>query len=170
MAGLAHSQPLHAYVRSDAAGAAETWASFFQKKQEDLKGIGVFGDPGLAEAVKKDPSGIGYNNLSYLYNLKSRKQVDGVKVIPIDINNNGKIDAEENFYNTVDELTSAIATGNYPSPPARNLGFLFKGKPDRKELAAFVRYVLTDGQKFTNENGYIGLSEKAIRQELQKLP
>lgn len=40
-------------MRSDAAGAAETWAKYFGERQEDLKGIGIFGDPGLAQAIKE---------------------------------------------------------------------------------------------------------------------
>ena len=149
--------------------AAETWAKYFNKKQEDLLGVGVFGDPGLAQAVQKDVTGIGYNNLAYLYDLKTRKQVAGVRALPIDVNGNGKIDADENFYDTIDHLTKAIATDKYPSPPARNLGFLFKGKPAKPELIAFVKYVLTDGQKFIEENGYIALSKPKIKEELKKV-
>ncbi len=40
------SVPIHVYNRSDAAGAGETWAKYFGKKQEDLLGGGVYGDPG----------------------------------------------------------------------------------------------------------------------------
>jgi phosphate transport system substrate-binding protein len=163
------SVPIHIYTRSDAAGAAETWAKYFNKKQEDLLGVAVYGDPGLAQAVKKDVTAIGFNNIAYLYDLKTRKQVDGVHALPIDVNGNGKIDADENFYNTVDELTDAIATGKYPSPPARDLGFLFKGKPKKKELVEFVKYVLTDGQKFIDENGYIALSKQRLQGELGKV-
>lgn len=163
------SVPIHIYTRSDAAGAAETWAKYFGKKQEDLLGVGVYGDPGLAQAVKKDVTGIGYNNLAYLYDLKTRKQVAGVHALPIDVNGNGKIDENENFYDTIDHLTDAIADGRYPSPPARNLGFLFKGKPGRPELVAFVKYVLTDGQKFVDENGYIVLSKQKLAEELKKV-
>src|SRR6201996_9168511 len=163
------SVPIHVYTRSDAAGAAETWAKYFSKKQEDLLGVGVYGDPGLAQAVKKDVTAIGYNNIAYLYDLKTRKQVAGVHALPIDVHGNGKIDANENFYGTVDELTYAIATGKYPSPPARNLGFLFKGRPKKKELAAFVKYVLTDGQKFIDENGYIALSKQKLQEEIKKV-
>ena len=50
------SSPIHIYTRSDACGAAEMWAKYFGKKQEDLLGVGVFGDPGLAQAVKKRSS------------------------------------------------------------------------------------------------------------------
>src|SRR6195952_1055717 len=163
------SVPIHIYTRSDAAGAAETWAKYFNKKQEDLLGVAVYGDPGLAQAVKKDVTGIGFNNLAYLYDLKTRKQVAGVHALPIDVNGNGKIDADENFYATVDQLTDAIAAGKYPSPPARNLGFLFKGKPKKKELTEFVKYVLTDGQKFVDENGYIALSKQKLQEELKKV-
>ena len=163
------SVPIHTYTRSDAAGAGETWAKYLGKKQEDLLGIGVFGDPGLAQAVQKDPTGIGYNNLAYLYDLKTRKQVKGISAVPIDVNGNGKIDADENFYATVDQLTAAIAEGKYPSPPARNLGFLFKGKPKRKEVIEFVKYVLTTGQKSVEEDGYIGLSKAKLAEELKKV-
>jgi len=163
------SVPIHIYTRSDAAGAAETWAKYFNKKQEDLLGVAVYGDPGLAQAVKKDVTAIGFNNIAYLYDLKTRKQVDGVHALPIDVNGNGKIDADENFYSTVDELTDAIAAGKYPSPPARNLGFLFKGKPKKKELVEFVKYVLTDGQKFVDENGYIALSKQKLQEEIKKV-
>jgi phosphate transport system substrate-binding protein len=163
------SVPIHIYTRSDAAGAAETWAKYFGKKQEDLLGVGVFGDPGLALAVKKDVTAIGFNNLAYLYDLKTRKQVTGVHALPIDVNGNGKIDPNESFYDTIDDLTAAIADGRYPSPPARNLGFLFKGKPKKKELIAFVKYVLTDGQKFIDENGYIALSKTKLREEIKKV-
>jgi phosphate transport system substrate-binding protein len=163
------SVPIHIYTRSDAAGAAETWSKYFNKKQEDLLGVAVYGDPGLAQAVKKDVTAIGFNNIAYLYDLKTRKQVDGVHALPIDVNGNGKIDADENFYTTIDELTAAIADGKYPSPPARNLGFLFKGKPKKKELIEFVKYVLTGGQKYIDENGYIALSKQKLQEELKKV-
>lgn len=163
------SVPIHVYNRSDAAGAGETWAKYLGKKQEDLLGVGVYGDPGLAQAVKKDVTAIGYNNIAYLYDLKTRKQVAGVHALPIDVNGNGKIDADENFYDTIDHLTDAIAAGKYPSPPARNLGFLFKGKPKKKELIEFVKFVLTTGQKDVDENGYIALSKAKIQEELKKV-
>jgi len=161
--------PIHVYTRSDAAGAAETWAKYFGKKQEDLLGVGVYGDPGLAQAVKKDVTAIGFNNLAYLYDLKTRKQVAGVHALPIDVNGNGKIDPDENFYETIDQLTAAIGEGKYPSPPARNLGFLFKGKPRKKELIEFVKFVLTTGQKDVDESGYIALSKAKIQEELKKV-
>src|SRR5690606_8606619 len=46
---------VNVFTRSDASGAAATWAEYLGgNDQENLKGIAVFGDPGLADAVRKD--------------------------------------------------------------------------------------------------------------------
>lgn len=162
--------PLHVYSRSDACGAAEMWAKFFGKKQEDLLGIGVFGDPGLAQAVKKDPLGIGFNNIGYVYDAKTKQQVKGIRVLPIDLNANGKIDTDENFYNSMNDLIAAIASGKYPSPPARELYFVTKGNPKSNRLVSeFVKWVLTSGQKYVSEAGYIALPKEKIAGELKKI-
>ena len=161
--------PLHPYTRSDAAGAAETWAKYFGKKQEDLKGTAVFGDPGLAQAVKKDPAGIGFNNIVYVYDSKTKQATNGVIPLPIDLNNNGKIDPDENFYGSIDQIDDAIASGKYPSPPARDLYFLTKGAPTSEVVKEFIKFVLTDGQQYVKEGGYVNLSPDTIKASLGKL-
>jgi phosphate transport system substrate-binding protein len=164
------SSPIHVYTRSDACGAAEMWAKYFGKKQEDLLGVGVFGDPGLAQAVKKDPLGIGFNNIGYAYDAQTKQQVKGIRVVPIDLNNNGKIDDDENFYNSMNDLIAAIASGKYPSPPARELYFVCKGNPrNNKVLTEFIKWVLSDGQKFVHEAGYIALPPDKVLAEIKKL-
>lgn len=159
---------IQVYTRSDAAGAPETWAKYLGKKQEDLLGIGVYGDPGLAEAVRRNPLGIGFNNVSYSYDAKTRKQVEGLLVILIDVNENGKLDPEENFYGTLDEINQAIATKAYPWPPAReqNLLTLREFKGVTKE---FVKWILTDGQKYAAEAGYIPLPKEKVQKELGRI-
>lgn len=160
---------LHVYTRSDACGAGEVWAKYFVKKQEDLLGVGVFGDPGIATAVQRDPLGIGYNNIAYAYDIKTKKPNVGIKVIPLDLNNNKKIDPEENFYGNLDDLLAAIASGKYPSPPARDLYLVTKGKPTNPITVAFIKWILTNGQRFIDESGYVKLSDVKIKGELQKV-
>jgi phosphate transport system substrate-binding protein len=167
--GIKTNMPVHVYTRSDAAGAAETWAKYFGKKQEDLLGIGVYGDPGQAQAIKKDPASIGFSNIVYVYDLKTREQINGLIAVPIDLNNNGKIDPSENFYRRLDELTAAIAAGKYPSPPARDLFFVTKGQPSSVLVKEFIKYVLTGGQKYVHESGYINLTPERLKTELAKV-
>jgi phosphate transport system substrate-binding protein len=161
--------PIHVYTRSDACGAAEVWGKFLGGYQEDLLGSGVFGDPGLALAVKKDAIGIGFNNIGYIYDFNTGRQIPGIMVVPIDLNNNGKIDPDEDFYGMQDKLIEAITTGKYPSPPARDLFFVLNKKAGSKVAREFIKWVLTVGQKFINKTGYIQLPKERIEGELKKI-
>ncbi len=169
VAGAEADDSIHVYTRSDACGAAKTWARFLGGNQEDLLGVGVYGDPGLAEAVKKDVLGIGFNNINYAYDAQSQKQVDQIRIVPVDLNENGVIDKDEDFYNERDEIVDAIAAGKYPSPPARLLHLVSQGKPQRKVVIEFIQWILTDGQRYVPESGYISLTEEKIQEELKKL-
>ena len=167
--GRTFTQPVRVYTRSDACGAAQTWADFFSKKQEDLKGIGVYGDPGVAVAVSKDVLGTGYNNINFVYDAATKKPVKGILVLPIDLNGNGRIDNDENFYSDRDKIIDAINDGKYPSPPARNLHFVAHGKPNRPVVLRFLTWILTDGQKYVPDTGYINLPKAKLQGELQKI-
>jgi phosphate transport system substrate-binding protein len=159
---------IHIYTRSDACGAADTWAKYLGKKQEDLLGIGVFGDPGLLDAVIKDPLGIGYNNLGYAFDSNSDKPVNGGIVLPIDNNDNGKADADE-LLETKVEAIERVASGRYPSPPARVEYLVTHGMP-QGVVADFIKWILTDGQTFVGEAGYVQLPEDQLAAGIAKLP
>ncbi len=159
---------IHVYTRSDAAGAPEMWAKFTgDKKQEDLLGIGVNADPGLLEAVLKDPLGIGYNNLGYAFELASGNPVAGALIVPIDLNNDGKADDDERI-ETMPEAIQAVATGKYPSPPARPLNVVTKEKPAGL-VQAFILWILTDGQAFVGEAGYVQLTPEQLAESLERV-
>lgn len=162
--------PIKIYTRSDACGAAEVWAQYLGGfKQENLKGVGIFADPGLADAVRNDPAGIGYNNTIYVYDISTGGKRPMIEVIPLDINGNGSIDPEEDFYDSFDSVLQAIADGIYPSPPARELYFVSLGKPQKKSVVNFIKWVLTDGQKFVKEAGYVPIDQARINEYLDKL-
>ncbi len=167
--GQDRQYPITLLTRSDACGASETWAKYLGGKQEDLKGIGIYGDPGLAEAVAKEAGGLAYNNTNYVYDIQTGKLRPGLEVVPIDINADGSIGAVEDIYDTMEELLTAIAGGVYPSPPARELYFVSNGVPLKKSVIDFIRWTLTDGQKFVKEAGYVPISDEKIREYLEQL-
>lgn len=169
LCGLDNATPVHIYTRSDACGAAETWALWLGKKQEDLLGTAVFGDPGVASAVQKDVYGVGMNNIGYVYDNDTHKPNEGIQPLPIDLNGDGQISEDEDFYATKEELVKAIADGKYPSPPARDLYFVSKGVPTSPVVVAFLEYVLTEGQKQNNAVGYIEIPEEKVMKSLRLL-
>jgi phosphate transport system substrate-binding protein len=161
------TDPIHVFTRSDACGAADTWAAYMDKKQEDLLGVGVYGDPGILEAVIKDPLGIGYNNLNYVFDFETGKPVAGAHVLSLDLNGNAQVDPDET-YDTKTQAVDAVAQGRYPSPPARDLNLVTKGKPTGL-VNTFVQWVLTDGQAYVPEVGYIPLAQEQLSAQLKKL-
>jgi phosphate transport system substrate-binding protein len=167
--GTGDKSVVHVFTRSDACGAAETWAAYLGKKQEDLGGIGVYGDPGLAEAVRRDPLGIGFNNINFAYDARTLKPVEGIAIVPIDLDGSGGIEDAERFTATRDEITGAIARKVYPSPPARDLYLVAKGRPASATAVEFLRWVLTDGQTYVPETGYIRLGPEKLKEGLDKL-
>lgn len=160
---------VHVYTRADACGAAQVWAEYLGGySQEDLQGIAVQADPGLAEAVRQDPLGIGYNNLNFAYDADTGRPVSGVQVVPLDLNEDGRIDPEESFYDSKADLMKAISEDRYPSPPSRALNLVTRGKPDGL-VKTFIEWVLTEGQQYLEEVGYIQLTQEQIDEGLSKL-
>lgn len=189
--GTNNNTPIHVYTRSDACGAAETFAIWMGKKQEDLKstaksrlssilytigmrrhdpwGSAVNGDPGLATVIKADKLGIGFNNIDYAYDEKSHKPCHGLLICPIDINSDGTIDADEYFYDTKYDFITAVADNKYPSPPARDLYLVSHGVPTNPVVVEFLEFVLTEGQQYNWPEGYISLSEDKLQKGLEQL-
>lgn len=147
--GAKVGKPLHVYTRSDSCGAAASWAGYLGKKQEDLKGVGVYGDPGLLEAARRDPVGIGYSNFSYVF-TREGSVIKGAKLVPIDSNGNGLADADE-VYDNREQAIKAIRSGRYPA--TRKNYFFVKGKP-RGLVKEFLEFALSqEGTKIVEEVG-----------------
>ena len=161
--GTDDATPVHVYTRSDACGAAETFAMWMGHKQEDLRGTAVFGDPGLASAVQADKLAVGLNNIGYAYDEKSRKPNPGLLVVPVDRDNDGVISSDEYFYDTKDDFIAAVSENKYPSPPARDLYLVSHGVPTNPVVVAFLEYVLGDGQSHNVPTGYIGIDEEKLQ-------
>jgi phosphate transport system substrate-binding protein len=159
---------IHVYTRSDACGAGEMWAKFSGGKvQDDIKGVGVNGEPALVDTVVKDPQGIGYSNLNSIFDMKSGNSLPGAVVTPVDVNKNGQADADE-YFKTMKEAVNAVASEKYPSPPARFENLATKGKPTGLTLE-FIKWILTDGQQFLGQAGYVPLTPEQQAESLAKL-
>ncbi len=153
---------LHIYTRSDSCGAAQSWAIYLGEKQEDLRGVGIYGDPGLLEAAKRDPIGLGYNNFSYIF-TREGNVVRGARIVPIDSNENGVADADE-VYQTRDEAIKAIRAGRYPA--TRKNYFFVKGNP-KGLVKEFIDFTLSEeGTQIVDE---IGASLSLPKQERENI-
>ncbi len=161
------------YTRQDACGAADMWARFLgiTYKQDNLTNaadVAIIEDSPLRDAVATNKYAIGYNNLNTAYNIQTKEPYSDILIIPIDFNENGIIDDDENFYGTSTEVVGAINANLYPSPPARDLHLVTRDSFTgiTKE---FVYWILTDGQQYVLSSGYVQLSAEIINEQIEYL-
>lgn len=158
---------LNVYTRSDSCGAAATFAKFLGNfKQENLGGIGVNSDPQMINAVLNDINGISYANFSYVFG-KDGKTFPGIKVISIDVDENGTIDEKENTSSRAQAIES-INSGLYPI--SRKNYFFVKGTPIGK-VKEYINFCLSEkGTRILNECGTsIPLPQKEREDILNKI-
>ena len=157
---------IHVYTRTETCGAAETWGIYLGGGQTDLLGEGRFGDPGVIQALVKDPLGIGYSNQIYAYGLGDVPP-SGTLILPIDLNGNNQAEPEE-ILDTRQKATNAVALGLYPAPPSRSLYLVTNGKPEGA-VQTFLEWILVEGQTIVKRLGYVQLIEEQLDASLQKV-
>lgn len=167
--GTSDNNPIHVYTRSDACGAAQTFAAWFDAVQEDLRGTAVYGDPGISKAVIDDPLGIGFNNMAYAYDSETLNLQEGLSVLPLDIDGNKSVSDDEKLYDTRSSIAKAIEEGGFPAPPSRNLYLVTNGIPSDTTSLEFLKFVISEGQEFNEPNGYVRISNASARESMRKL-
>ena len=148
------------YTRQKQSCAPIAFANHYGLEQANIKGTKVEGDDrSLINEVKKDPNGITYNNLGFIYDLNSRKVNDGLAVIPLDLNENGKLDKEEKIYGTLDELLKNIETTKPSAIPTEYVTVYFQKENSLQNTAIkkFITYILTSGSQYNHHYGFLSL-------------
>ena len=158
--------PLVIYRRDKPACAAKSFATHYGSDPNKALGVGVKGDDrNLSVFVKKDVNGLSYNNLGFVYDIFTRKVADSLAVIPLDLNENGRIDPNEQIYGTLDEVIAFIEQTNNKKIPFDNVNVVFDKKPKNPSAGLFLRWVLTEGQKFNHEYGFINQEQTVLSRQ-----
>jgi phosphate transport system substrate-binding protein len=163
--------PYTVYTRATSSCASISFADHFVTKWENINGKGISGDDKhLLQAVLKDTNSISYNNLGYIYDLNTRLPVKGIVILPIDINQNGKLDKEEQIYGTLDQVITYLE--NNPDEkriPTAYVNFIFDKSITNETLQLFLNWVLTDGQKYNHELGFFNYGPKVQAKQIKIL-
>jgi phosphate transport system substrate-binding protein len=176
--------------RSDGSGTSYIWVDYLGKVSPEWKtkvgvatavnwptGVGGKGNEGVAGLVTQTPGSIGYVEL--IYALQNKISYGSVQNL-----------AGEFVRATVPSVTAAAAAAAAKMPPdfrvsitnAEGKGaypissftwlLLYESPKDKtqsKTMVDFVRWALSDGQKFCAELGYAPLPEEVVKLELASL-
>jgi phosphate transport system substrate-binding protein len=156
------SGPLRPYTRADACGTDKVLAAWLGLDPDSLAGVGVYGDPGLVDVVRRDPWGLGYTNASMAYDPGGGRPISGLVVLPIDLDDDDAIGPEEAACADLDTLDAAVATGHYPAGLVRDLWLVTRGAPTDPLVVAFLTWTLGEGQTVLAEAGHLALAPEAL--------
>lgn len=135
-------------------------AEHFGHLSSELRGKKVLGDEiFLLTALKKDPTGISYNNLNYLFDTDSRKLKSDIVLLPLDL----KKDIRELLNGgNIDDALSVLENNKIESIPIEKIGFVYSPDSNQTEITDFLKWVLVEGQKFNHELGFLTLDNQDI--------
>jgi phosphate transport system substrate-binding protein len=154
------------YARDNQACTSTALAFYYGHQASEIRGKKVFGDDiYLLSAIKKDSIGLSYNNLGYVYDVNSRRLKEGIALLPLDL----KKDAKTIQSGNLDEVLSVLETTKVETIPVEKIGFVYSQQNARKEVSEFVKWVLTDGQKFNHDKGFLNLDKQLVAEQASKL-
>ena len=111
----------------------------------------------VVAAIQKDPYAIGFCKLINVLDFENQGIVENIRLLPIDRNGNGLIDSNEKIYDDINSLSRGVWIGKYPKSLFSNIYTVAAEQPENLSEVAFIKWVLTDGQKYLPVNGYSDL-------------
>lgn len=176
--------------RSDGSGTTYIWVDYLSKVSPEWKtkvgvstavnwptGVGGKGNEGVAGLVKQTPGAIGYVELIYALQTKISygmvqnmagefAKASEASVTAAAASAAGKMPADFRV-----SITNAEGKGVYPISSFTWL-LLYENPKDKsqaKTMVDFMKWALSDGQKFTTELGYAPLPAEVVKLELAAL-
>lgn len=117
----------------------------------------------LISALSKDVYAIGFCRLADISNIETGSLDENIRLVPIDKNQNGRMDYFEKIYDNLNTFTRGIWIGKYPHELSGNVYAIAPSKPTDENTLAFLTWMVTDGQKFLNRSGYSFLASNEIQ-------
>jgi phosphate transport system substrate-binding protein len=176
--------------RSDGSGTSYIWCDYLSKVSPDYKktvgvatsvnwpvGVGGKGNEGVAGLVKQSPGSIGYVELIYAiqnkiaYGSVQNAASEFVRASTDSVSAAASAAAAHMPPDFRVSITNAPGKGVYPISSFTWLLFYEtpKDKVRARMMGDFVKWALTDGQKYAPELGYAPLPKEVVALEMQTL-
>jgi len=176
--------------RSDGSGTTYIWVDYLSKVSPEFKktvgvgtavkwpvGVAAAKNDGVAAIVSQTPGAIGYVELIYALQTKANYgQVQNMsgKFVKASIESvSGAADAAAKQMPADYRVSITNAPGDTVYPISSFTWMLFyqepKDKAQAKTMVEFMKWALTDGQKFAGEMGYAPLPKNVVDMEMKTL-
>ncbi|MDX9907519.1 MAG: hypothetical protein RBS55_13095, partial [Bacteroidales bacterium] len=147
------TQPAHVFVIPDES-AMNSLAQYSGVAVSSFKNKNLVSADDVIAAVAKDPMAIGFCRLS---DLKGSALAGQVTFMPIDRNENGKLDYIEMIYQDAGSFERGVWIGKYPGELYSEVYLVALNPAGGVIPPAFARYLVTTGQDVAEKAGFSGL-------------
>jgi glycine cleavage system H lipoate-binding protein/ABC-type phosphate transport system substrate-binding protein len=138
-------------------GTLGNLAGFLKTDEASIAGINTGSSAEVVSAIQNNPFAIGFCKLISLEDFQSKGMAENIRLLPIDRNGNGLIDSNEKIYDDINNFSRGVWIGKYPKTLFSNIFTIAEKQPENAGEVAFLKWVLTDGQKYLSLNGYSDL-------------
>ncbi|QUR50568.1 hypothetical protein FQN59_20615 [Parabacteroides distasonis] len=104
-----------------------------------------------------------FNNLTYLFDLESRKLKPQLSLLPLDVK---KEQGEILRNGDLDETLQLLENDAITLVPLREVGFAYK---DKHIVAGFLHWIVSEGQQYNHDFGFLTLDKKQAQKEKKQL-
>jgi len=130
---------------------------------EDIKKLKSSVTDDVANKVKNNKYALGFVRLADIAGSDLQSFIEGLVIVPIDQNENGRIDYYENYQRSYNDLTRAVWIGKYPRSLFSELRLVSSSVPSDKAALDFISWMLTSGQSQLTASGFSELVSGEIR-------
>lgn len=151
------------YFSIDSEKMKESIAQFAGIEASSVGGTTVTTSSEIISAIQKDKFALGFCHLTDIRDAGTGNLVQGIKILPVDKNKNGRLDSFENIYANMESFTRGVWIGKYPHALCESIYAVSAVKPSSENTIAFLTWVTTAGQQYLNANGYSDLARAEIK-------
>jgi len=123
-----------------------------------LKGELMASGEEMLAAVQKDPYAIGFCDITGLTDPVTNGFYSQIRVVPVDKNQNGKMDGFEKIYSNREEFIHGVWLGKYPVFLCTSLFAVAPSQPVNTGEIAFLEWLVSDGQQYMAAAGFSELT------------
>ncbi len=163
------NEPIDVYKVQDSSGTADVWADFIKVNPAKIFGINLYTEKDVPVTLASNKNAIGYCSMTSVFDIQTGMRKRNLYVLPVDLNSNGQADDNELVFDKLDDLKSAMTSGKYSSPLVRNLYLVSKTIPADDATRSFIKWVLTIGQSYCAQYGFVNIDKKETSEYLKQL-
>ena len=152
-----------------AAFVQESVAEFLNVNPAEIKATAFENAEDLLKAVRSDKYAIAFCKLNDVVDKAQNSFVEQIGLLPLDRNENGKIDYSESIFEQPAQFERSVWIGKYPRTLVRNIYAVASDFPANESSLDFLNWIVTSGQSAVIESGYTSLALSEKQSNLDKL-